>query len=78
MLPMKNSKHKGILAPILVTVVLVAYFAVYFGFIITLVPTVWKFILAIFPLIFAGVLIGVCMERIKEIRSGQEDDLSQY
>ena len=30
------------------------------------------------PLALAGVMIGVTVSRIKEIRSGEEDDLSQY
>ncbi len=30
------------------------------------------------PLICAGVMIAVCIQRMKEIRSGEEDDLSKY
>ena len=32
----------------------------------------------VIPLAFIGVSIFVLRERIKEIRSGEEDDLSQY
>jgi hypothetical protein len=30
------------------------------------------------PLVFVGVCVYVLVERIKEIRSGEEDDLSKY
>ena len=69
---------KKILAPILVTVFMVLYYVVYFAFLITLVGGVWKYLLGIVPLVFAAVMIAVCIDRIKEIRSGEEDDLSQY
>lgn len=69
---------KKILAPILVTVFMVLYYVVYFAFLITLVGGVWKYLLGIVPLVFSAVMIAVCIDRIKEIRSGEEDDLSQY
>ena len=69
---------KKILAPILVTVFMVLYYVVYFAFLITLVGGVWKYLLGILPLVFSAVMIAVCIDRIKEIRSGEEDDLSQY
>ena len=69
---------KKILAPILVTVFMVLYYVVYFAFLITLVSGVWKYLLGIVPLVFSAVMIAVCIDRIKEIRSGEEDDLSQY
>ena len=40
--------------------------------------TFTKTLMAIIPLAFAMVNIYVLFERIKEIRSGEEDDLSQY
>ena len=69
---------KKILAPILVTVFMVLYYVVYFAFLITLVSGVWKYLLGIVPLVFSAVMIAVCIDRIQEIRSGEEDDLSQY
>ena len=69
---------KKMAAPIIVTVIMVLYYALYFGFLITLVSGFWKYALGIFPLIFAAVTIKVCIERIQEIRKGEEDDLSQY
>ena len=69
---------KKMAAPIIVTVIMVLYYALYFGFLITLVSGFWKYALGIFPLAFAAVTIKVCIERIQEIRKGEEDDLSQY
>ena len=34
--------------------------------------------LGIIPLLFSVVMIKVCIDRIKEIKKGEEDDLSQY
>ena len=75
---MKKLHKKKIVAPILVTVFLVLYYIVYFAFLITLIDGVWKYLLGIIPLVFSAVMIKVCVDRIQEIRSGEEDDLSQY
>ncbi len=75
---MKKRKYKAYIVPIVVTIILLLYFILYFGFLIAIVPGIWKYILAILPLTFASVLIWVCVDRIKEIRSGEEDDLSKY
>ena len=75
---MKRKKRKGYAAPTVITAVLLLYFVIYFGFLIAVLPGVWKYLLLAFPIIFAGVLIYVCVQRIKEIRSGEEDDLSKY
>ena len=71
-------KKKKMLAPILVTVIMVLYYVVYFGFLISLLEGVWKYALGIFPLVFGGIMVKVCIERINEIKKGEEDDLSQY
>lgn len=75
---MKNQKRKGYVAPIIITVILILYFAVYFGVLIAVIQNIWKYILLVIPILLAGVLIYVCIDRIKEIRSGEEDDLSKY
>ncbi len=74
---MKRNFKKWI-APIVVTVLLILYFIVYFGFLITLVNGVFKYLLGILPVAFAAIAVCVCVERINEIRSGEEDDLSKY
>ena len=65
-------------APIVVTVFMVLYYILYFGFLITLLDGPWRYVLGIFPLALSAVMIKVCVERIKEIKKGEEDDLSQY
>ena len=65
-------------APIVVTVIMALYYIVYFGFLITLLGGVWKWILGIFPLAFTAVTVKVCIERINEIKKGEEDDISKY
>ena len=69
---------KKMTAPIVVTVIMILYYIAYFGFIISLLGGVFKFVLGIIPLIFAVLIIKVCIERIKEIKKGEEDDISKY
>ena len=74
---MKFDKKK-LIAPIVVTIIMLLYYIIYFGFLISLIPGVWKYALAIIPLVFAAVTVKVCIERINEIKKGEEDDLSKY
>jgi len=69
---------KKMIAPIVVTVLMVLYYIVYFGLLISVVEGIWKYVLGILPLAFAAVAVKVCIERIQEIKKGEEDDLSQY
>ena len=73
-----DSNKKKMVAPILVTVLMIAYYILYFGFLITLVSGIWKYALGIIPLVFSIVMVKVCIERINEIKKGEENDLSQY
>ncbi|MBE6813762.1 MAG: hypothetical protein IKJ63_05225 [Clostridia bacterium] len=75
---MLSMHAKKMIAPIVVTVIMIIYYAVYFGFIIYAVDDVWKWLLGIVPVAFAALMIKVCIDRIKEIKKGEEDDLSQY
>ena len=71
---------KKMIAPIIITVIVVLYFI----FIASLVfisdelPMQWRFVIIMIITVFVIVMISVLMSRIKEIRSGEEDDLSQY
>lgn len=69
---------KKIIAPIIVTVLMVIYYVVYFGFLTTLIGGIWKYLFAILPLAFSVVMIKVCIDRINEIKKGEEDDISKY
>ena len=66
------------IAPILISVIIILYYVLYFGILIALLDGIWKYVLGIVSLLFAGVMIKVCVERIKEIKEGEEDDLSKY
>ena len=74
---MKNKK-KQYVAPIIITSLLVAYYAFYFGFLISLIGGFWRVFFGITPVAFSAITIAVCIERIKEIKKGDEDDLSKY
>ena len=73
----KCYKNKMI-APIIITVVVVLYYVVYFGFFISLLNTVWKYAFGMIPLVFSAIMVKVCIERINEIKKGEEDDISKY
>ena len=74
---MKEHKRK-LIAPIVVSIIMVLYYVVYFGILIALIDGIWKWLLGIIPLAFAAVMLKVCIERINEIKKGEEDDLSKY
>ena len=73
-----NSHKKKMIAPIVITVIMILYYIAYFGFLISLLDGIWKYVLGIIPLVFSAIMIYVCIERINEIRKGEEDDISQY
>ena len=66
------------IVPIVVSVIFIAYFIVYFTVLITLLSGALKWLFGVLPLVFSAVMVKVCVERIKEIKKGEEDDLSQY
>ena len=74
---MKLYKNK-IIAPIVISVIIILYYVVYFGILIALLDGVWKWLLGIIPLTLSAVMLKVCIERINEIKKGEEDDLSKY
>ena len=69
---------KKIIAPVVVTIFMVLYFIFYFTMIIRTVTGLARVLLGIIPLAFTLVMVAVCVQRIKEIRSGEEDDLGKY
>ena len=74
-------KHfKKMIAPIVITFISLVYLIVC-GTIFIIVPgiPVWISVIGCISwILLAGVSIFVFVERIKEIRNGEEDDLSQY
>ena len=75
---MEQQHKRKMIAPIAVAILLVLYYVIYFGFLLWAMEGAWKYLLGIFPVALLGVTVAVCIERIKEIQRGEEDDLSQY
>ncbi len=75
-----SGSHAGkIIAPVVIAGVIVAYMLLYMGLALKMeVPLAFRVIGLLIPLLLAGVMIAMLVERIKEIRSGEEDDLSEY
>ena len=73
-----QTNKKKMAAPIIVTAVTVFYYVLYFCFLVTQLGGFLRFALGIIPLAMSIVMIRVCAERIREIKEGEEDDLSQY
>ena len=69
---------KKMTAPIVITIIMTLYYVIYFGFLITLLDGIWKYVFGIIPIIFSIVMVKVCIERINEIKKGEEDDISKY
>ena len=69
---------KKLIAPIVVSIIMVLYYVVYFGILIALLDGIWKWPLGIIPLALSVIMLKVCIERINEIKKGEEDDLSKY
>jgi len=75
---MVKHHNRKMIAPIVVSVLMVAYYVAYFGFLISLLDGVWRIIIGVLPLAFIAVTLKVCVERIIEIKKGEEDDISKY
>ena len=73
-----NKHVKKMIAPIIITVITGLYYVIYFGFVIALLDGLGKLLLGLLPLLLSAIMIAVCIERIKEINKGEEDDLSKY
>ncbi|MDD5016704.1 MAG: hypothetical protein PHO15_01230 [Eubacteriales bacterium] len=73
-------KHtKKLIAPVVITAILVLYLcALVVTWAYIPVSLAVKIIGAVIALALIGVSLYVLIQRIKEIRSGEEDDLSQY
>ncbi len=72
------SHKKKMIAPIVISVIVVLYWIVYFSILIALLDGIWKLVLGIVPLVLSAVMVKVCIERIQEILKGEEDDISKY
>ena len=73
-----DSRKKKMTAPIVVTVLCIIYYIAYFGVIVSTIDGILKYLFGIIPLAFSAVMVKVCIERINEIKKGEEDDISKY
>ena len=71
---------KKMVAPIIVALIVVLYYIGIAVLIISIpeIPVIFRILMVVVPLILAAVMIGVLISRIKEIKGGEEDDLSKY
>ncbi len=74
------TKHqKKMIAPIVVTCLLSAYLLAYVYIVISIpMSVIAKVLIGLVSIALFGTSIYVLIQRIKEIRSSEEDDLSQY
>ena len=73
---------KKMLAPIIIVLIILAYLA-FIASLFLFEPsfsevTVVKIIIIVVVTLTAGALVTVLVQRIKEIRKGEENDLSKY
>lgn len=75
-----NKNTKKLIGPIIITILFCVYFLGIAYFLVndTSLSIFTRWVIILVPLAFAGVNIFVLIERIQEIKSGEEDDLSQY
>ena len=73
-----KKQTKKMIAPIVITGLVVLYYVAYFSLLMAVLDGIWKYVLGIVPLRFSGVMLKVWIEIMKEIREGEEDDLSKY
>ena len=72
-------QSKKLIAPIIITILLAVYLVMsMIVWVLNPVFLVGKIIGILVPLALICVSVFVLIERIKEIRSGEEDDLSKY
>ena len=74
-----NPHQKKMLAPIVITALLSVYMLAYLFVLLSVPMPVWvKILVGLIPLSLLCASVYVLLQRIKEIRSGEADDLSQY
>lgn len=72
-------KYKKLIAPIIITAILLLFLMLQItGVILSDAPTVFRVIIITIGVSFCGISIFVLIERIEEVKSGEEDDLDKY
>ena len=76
---MDERKKKKIAGAIGAAAAVIVYYSVFFGIIMASVESrAVKLLLGLVPAALIVAIIIVCIQRIKEIKGGEEDDLSKY
>lgn len=72
--------RRGYGAPLIVAACLLLYYGGMAVLFLCLPSIVWwgKLLLCVIPAAVSGCVIGVTVQRIREIRSGETDDLRKY
>ena len=73
-------KKNPYIAPMVVAVLVVLYF-IFYGYMATVIdgmPFVARIVFMAIPVVMIIVMIYTLIERIKEIRKGENDDLGKY
>ncbi|HOZ71937.1 MAG TPA: hypothetical protein PLW80_05410 [Spirochaetales bacterium] len=74
-----NEHGRKMVAPAVIVICLVAYYAAVALLILKLeLPRLASVGIVVFSALLSGILIWTLVDRIKEIRKGEEDDLSKY
>lgn len=73
-------KRRNYAAPIIVAGILLLYYLGMALLFLSIPDIFWwvKLLLCLIPLAIGGMVIAVTVQRIREIRSGETDDLNQY
>ncbi len=75
-----QEKHRRkIVAPVVITIIIAVYYGIV-SFILIKLPfsPILKAVALAVPVIVVILLVFVARERVKEIKKGEEDDLSEY
>jgi hypothetical protein len=76
---MRAMHWKKLIAPIIITIIVISILIVQLVIFISMNISMWvKVVVCIGLIALGGAMIFVLCERIKEIRSGDEDDLGKY
>ena len=76
----RRMKKRNYIAPIAVSACLILYYVGLAVLLLAIPDFVWwgKLLLIILPAAVCGMVLYVLIQRIRELRSGETDDLDQY
>jgi len=75
---MKSRLSKMVAPVIIVAIICMYYVALVIVLFLTKIPSIFKVTIGLISIIVSSLFVFVLAERIKEIRKGEEDDLSKY